>query len=74
MEFQNQPFQDLKARVQELEAFAAAAGLRIQYLEDDRDRVATEEPEKVCEKQDDAGGKSLFKAVEEIQEAHESTG
>ena len=71
MEFQNQPFQDLKGRVGWLESRVYALEEMVESFTAEFGARGKTEPEKVCEEQDAAGGKPLFKAVEEVQEKNE---
>ena len=65
MEFQNQPFQDLKARVADLEEMVRALAT---YLKDKEIQAAKAKPTTVLETQDDERGKPFFKTMEEVQE------
>ena len=75
MEFQNQPFQDLKERVGWLES-------RLCVVEEAVEAISAKvfiptgeaQPKTVSEKQDDERGKPLFKTMEEVQERDEPKG
>ena len=73
MEFQNQPFQDLKERVQLLEERVEEL---VALIEPKTPTVlwTPPEPQAVREKQDDAGGKPLFKTVEKVPKENEGGG
>ena len=72
MEFQNQPFRDLKERVDLLEKTVAKLERRSELLNTwGPVRITEEEPTAVREKQDDAGGQPFFKAVGAVQETNE---
>ena len=73
MEFQNQPFRDLKERVEWLER-------RVEALEEGHLAVVrkltglpigVEKPQAIREKQDDAGGRPFFKTVGAVQKTNE---
>ena len=73
MEFQNQPFQDLKERVAELEKKMEFVERRLELLNRFGPvRVTAAEPSPVPETQDDARRKPFFKTVEKVQEEKES--
>ena len=77
MEFQNQPFQDLKERVRILEgvvedAFNAFVELERRININPAFSVGAEKSETVRKKQDDARRQSFFTPVEKVQETPES--
>ena len=79
MEFQNQPFQDLKERVRNLEgvvadAFKAFVELERRINVNPAFSVRAEKSETVRKKQDDARRQSFFKTVEKVQEENEGGG
>ena len=80
MEFQNEPFRELKDRVDTLEKAVEVAlddfEARIKALENPMPRygyvqVGASEPEKVREKQDDERRKPFLKAVGKVQKTDE---
>ena len=80
MEFQNQPFRDLKERVQRIDEYVDNMYKRIKALEEGHLAVVrrltglpigVEKPEAVREKQDDAGGRPFFKTVGAVQKTNE---
>ena len=71
MEFQNQPFQDLKDRVDLLEKAMEKVTTILEGLTESYVQVAAEKPQAVREEQDDAGGKPFFSPVGAIQKTNE---
>ena len=74
MEFQNQPFQDLKERVAALEKWVEVLQKEVERLDLGCRGfpITTEKSETVLEKQDDERGRTLFKTMEEVQEEKEA--
>ena len=68
MEFQNQPFQDLKERVEVLEGIVDALQAHLFALSGSRVRFSTPEPQTVLQEQDDAEGESILTTVEKTPE------